>query len=97
MIYRIAEEVESVQIACMVAHDEFREKFKPGLVEVVFEWAGGMVCPYSLFFFVSFCLYPSPSIFSSGASRLHVVSPSLSLFFLSRLVSLLSGEKQNAY
>lgn len=43
VIYKIAEDVESVQIACMVAHDEFREKFKPGLVEVVFEWAGGMV------------------------------------------------------
>lgn len=31
----------------MVAHDEFREKFKPGLVEVVFEWAGGMVSSQS--------------------------------------------------
>jgi len=45
VIYKIAEDVEAVQIRCSVAHDEFREKFKPGLVEVVFEWAGGMVSP----------------------------------------------------
>lgn len=26
-----------------VAHDEFQTKFKTGLVEVVYEWARGMV------------------------------------------------------
>ena len=43
IIYAIADKVEEQQIACSVAHDSFREKFKPGLVEVVYEWARGMV------------------------------------------------------
>lgn len=42
-IYRIAEEVEREQITCQIAFDEFKEKFKVGLVEVVFEWARGVV------------------------------------------------------
>jgi len=42
-IYRIADEVEREQDNCTVAYAEFKEKFKPGLVEVVYEWAGGMV------------------------------------------------------
>jgi antiviral helicase SKI2 len=43
VIYRIADEVEQEQNRCGVAYDEFKEKFKPGLVEVVYEWARGMV------------------------------------------------------
>lgn len=43
VIYSIADRVEEHQLACNVQHDSFREKFKPGLVEVVFEWARGMV------------------------------------------------------
>ncbi|WVQ84888.1 hypothetical protein IAT38_007051 [Cryptococcus sp. DSM 104549] len=42
VIYGIAEEVEKVQDRCQVQHDEFEQKYKPGLVEVVYEWAGGM-------------------------------------------------------
>lgn len=42
-IYRIADEVEREQDRCSVGYDEFTEKYKPGLVEVVYEWAGGMV------------------------------------------------------
>jgi superfamily II RNA helicase len=42
-IYRIADDVEREQDRCSVGYDEFKEKFKPGLVEVVYEWAGGMV------------------------------------------------------
>jgi len=42
-IFRIADEVEREQDNCTVGYDEFKEKFKPGLVEVVYEWAGGMV------------------------------------------------------
>jgi len=41
-IYRIAEEVEREQDRCSVQYDEFKEKFKVGLVEVVYEWARGM-------------------------------------------------------
>lgn len=43
VIYRIADDVERVQDKCSVQYDEFKEKYKPGLVEVVYEWAGGMV------------------------------------------------------
>ena len=43
VIYRIADEVEREQDYCRVAHEDFKEKFKPGLVEVVYEWARGMV------------------------------------------------------
>ena len=43
VIYRIADEVEREQDRFSVQYDEFREKFKPGLVEVVYEWAKGMV------------------------------------------------------
>jgi antiviral helicase SKI2 len=43
IIYRIADEVEREQDRCSVAYDDFKEKYKPGLVEVVYEWAGGMV------------------------------------------------------
>lgn len=42
-IYRIADEVENCQLRRHVAFEDFREKFKPGLVEVVYEWARGMV------------------------------------------------------
>ncbi|KAL1412136.1 Antiviral helicase ski2 [Vanrija albida] len=44
-IYRIADEVENCQLRRNVTFDDFREKFKPGLVEVVYEWARGM--PFS--------------------------------------------------
>jgi antiviral helicase SKI2 len=43
VIYRIADEVEREQDRNSVAYDEFKEKYKVGLVEVVYEWAGGMV------------------------------------------------------
>jgi len=43
VIYRIADEVEREQDRNTVAYDEFKEKYKVGLVEVVYEWAGGMV------------------------------------------------------
>ena len=43
VIYRIADEVEREQDRFSVQYDEFREKFKAGLVEVVYEWAKGMV------------------------------------------------------
>jgi len=42
-IYRIADNVENCQLRRHVAFEDFREKFKPGLVEVVYEWAKGMV------------------------------------------------------
>ncbi|ODN81482.1 hypothetical protein L202_01906 [Cryptococcus amylolentus CBS 6039] len=42
VIFRIADEVERVQDECQVQHDEFATKYKPGLVEVVYEWARGM-------------------------------------------------------
>lgn len=42
-IYAIADNVESCQLRHRVAFEEFREKFKPGLVEVVYEWAKGTV------------------------------------------------------
>lgn len=42
-IYHIADNVENTQLRRNVAFDDFREKFKPGLVEVVYEWARGMV------------------------------------------------------
>jgi antiviral helicase SKI2 len=44
-IYRIADEVEKEQDWCRVGYEEFKEKFKVGLVEVVYEWAKGMVGP----------------------------------------------------
>ena len=56
VIYRIAEEVEREQDRCSVQYDEFAEKFKIGLVEVVYEWARGMVSghlSYSTFLFLS--------------------------------------------
>lgn len=43
VIYRIAEDVEREQGHAQVQYDEFKEKFKPGLVEVVYQWAKGMV------------------------------------------------------
>lgn len=43
VIYRIADEVEREQDRNSVAYDEFKEKYKVGLVEVVYEWARGMV------------------------------------------------------
>lgn len=43
VIYNIAEQVEREQDYCQVQHDEFAAKYKPGLVEVVYEWARGMV------------------------------------------------------
>ncbi|OWZ36171.1 antiviral helicase SKI2 [Cryptococcus neoformans var. grubii Br795] len=42
VIYNIAEQVEREQDYCQVQHDEFATKYKPGLVEVVYEWARGM-------------------------------------------------------
>ncbi|GMK53589.1 hypothetical protein CspeluHIS016_0101750 [Cutaneotrichosporon spelunceum] len=45
IIYTIADKVENTQLRQHVAFDDFREKFKPGLVEVVYEWARGM--PFS--------------------------------------------------
>ena len=42
VIHRIADEVEREQDACSVQYDEFKEKYKAGLVEVVYEWARGM-------------------------------------------------------
>jgi antiviral helicase SKI2 len=42
-IYHIADNVENTQLRRNVAFEDFREKFKPGLVEVVYEWAKGMV------------------------------------------------------
>lgn len=50
VIYRIAEEVEREQDRCSVQYDEFREKFKTGLVEVVYEWARGMVSELGSYF-----------------------------------------------
>jgi antiviral helicase SKI2 len=47
-IYRIANDVEKEQDWCRVGYEEFKEKFKIGLVEVVYEWARGMVSPYTL-------------------------------------------------
>jgi antiviral helicase SKI2 len=47
-IYRIANDVEKEQDYCTVGYEEFKEKFKVGLVEVVYEWARGMVSPYTL-------------------------------------------------
>jgi antiviral helicase SKI2 len=44
VIYGIAERIEAVQDAHSVRHDEFVTPFKHGLVEVVYEWAKGMVC-----------------------------------------------------
>ena len=44
VIYNIADEVEREQDRCSVQYVEFKERFKPGLVEVVYEWAKGMVC-----------------------------------------------------
>lgn len=44
-IYNIADNVENCQLRRNVTFDDFREKFKPGLVEVVYEWARGM--PFS--------------------------------------------------
>lgn len=43
IIYRIADEVEKEQDRNSVGYDEFKEKYKVGLVEVVYEWARGMV------------------------------------------------------
>lgn len=43
VIYRMADQVEREQDKCSVQYDEFAMKFKPGLVEVVYEWARGMV------------------------------------------------------
>jgi superfamily II RNA helicase len=42
-IYRLAEEVEQEQSFYQVTYDTFKEKFKPGLIEVVYEWARGVV------------------------------------------------------
>jgi antiviral helicase SKI2 len=42
-IYAIADNVENTQLRRHVAFEDFREKFKPGLVEVVYQWAKGMV------------------------------------------------------
>ncbi|WVF73142.1 hypothetical protein IAT40_007961 [Kwoniella sp. CBS 6097] len=42
VIYRIADQVEREQDRCSVQYDEFLTKYKPGLVEVVYEWAKGM-------------------------------------------------------
>jgi len=41
-IYRIADDVEREQDWNHVAYDNFKDKFKPGLIEVVYEWARGM-------------------------------------------------------
>ncbi len=43
IIYNLADSIERVQDKNGVSHDEFQSKFKPGLVEVVYEWARGMV------------------------------------------------------
>jgi antiviral helicase SKI2 len=43
IVYAIADKVENTQLRQHVAFEDFREKFKPGLVEVVYEWARGMV------------------------------------------------------
>lgn len=48
VIYKLADGVERVQDRCSVGYDEFKEKFKPGLVEVVYEWARGMVRAFLL-------------------------------------------------
>ncbi|ORY28175.1 NUC185 domain-domain-containing protein [Naematelia encephala] len=42
IIYRIAEDVEREQNFAQIQYDEFKEKYKVGLVEVVYEWARGM-------------------------------------------------------
>ncbi|KAK4685405.1 antiviral helicase SKI2, partial [Tremellales sp. Uapishka_1] len=42
VIYKIADAVERTQDRCSVQYDNFQDKFKPGLVEVVYEWARGM-------------------------------------------------------
>lgn len=47
VIYRIAEEVEREQSFAQIQFDDFKEKYKVGLVEVVYEWARGMVRPLS--------------------------------------------------
>lgn len=43
IVYSIADNVENTQMRQHVNFEDFREKFKPGLVEVVYEWARGMV------------------------------------------------------
>ncbi|WVQ67181.1 uncharacterized protein L199_005376 [Kwoniella botswanensis] len=42
VIYKIADQVEREQDKCSVQYDQFDEKYKVGLVEVVYEWAKGM-------------------------------------------------------
>nr|XP_019010148.1 antiviral helicase SKI2 [Kwoniella pini CBS 10737]OCF48929.1 antiviral helicase SKI2 [Kwoniella pini CBS 10737] len=42
IIYKIANEIEIIQDKCKVQYDQFDEKYKIGLVEVVYEWAKGM-------------------------------------------------------
>ncbi|WWC64395.1 uncharacterized protein I303_107005 [Kwoniella dejecticola CBS 10117] len=42
VIYKIADSVERAQDKCSVQYDQFDEKYKVGLVEVVYEWARGM-------------------------------------------------------
>jgi superfamily II RNA helicase len=48
VIYGIAERIEAVQDAHSVRHDEFVTQWKHGLVEVVYEWAKGMVRIYPI-------------------------------------------------
>ncbi|WWC91541.1 uncharacterized protein L201_006487 [Kwoniella dendrophila CBS 6074] len=42
VIYKIANEIEVQQDKCSIQYDQFQEKYKTGLVEVVYEWAKGM-------------------------------------------------------
>jgi antiviral helicase SKI2 len=43
VIYRIAGDVEREQDWARVQYDNFEDKYKVGLVQVVYEWAKGMV------------------------------------------------------
>lgn len=52
-IYDIADRIERVQDANKVAYDDFRTKYKPGLVEVVYEWAKGMVSDLGTMFLIN--------------------------------------------
>ena len=45
-IHKIADRVGRVQLQHRVSEQDFENKIKSGLVEVVYEWAKGMVCSH---------------------------------------------------
>ena len=48
-IMAISDRVERMQDAHKVAGEEYRSSVNPGLIEVVYEWANGMVSMFALF------------------------------------------------